>query len=356
MAYVLKRQASGAFALHDRETRETMHPGRGPWEEANLLYVRGAGLEVALSRAGGELVLFDVGLGAAANALAAIACHDALRLRGRALRPLRLVSFEIDLAPLRFALAHAAQLGYLLGHEQRLEALAAQGRWEGGGVAWELRLGEFARLIEEEPRRADVVFFDPFSPRANPGLWRLATLESLFRCRRPGGQMRLLTYSTAFSTRCALLLAGFYVGEAPMPAAAAAGTEACSDFSGLARPLQSRWLQRWRRDRDPWPRLTPPGDRPRLRRALLEHPQWGHFVPAGVPEGGGAGGGPAGGIPAGGSITKDTAAGERRGKPRGPRGAGKPIRPRTKPGRRRGNGFATTDKRQAKHAGYARHS
>ena len=37
MAYVLKRQASGAFALHDRETRETMHPGRGPWEEANLL-------------------------------------------------------------------------------------------------------------------------------------------------------------------------------------------------------------------------------------------------------------------------------------------------------------------------------
>lgn len=296
MAYELKRQSSGAFALHHRDSKETMHPGLGPWEEANRLYVASSGLAGLLEKSGGgtaaegEVVLFDVGLGAAANALAAIACHEELRQRGVAVRPLRLVSFEHDLEPLRFALAHASQLGYLLGQDQPLGALIDEGRWEGEGVEWELRLGDFTRLIEEEPRRADVVFFDPFSPRTNPAMWSLRSLESLYRCRKPGGDMRLITYSTAFGTRCGLLLAGFYVGELGEPGgggggvaggiagkkvAGGRGTEAAAYFSTLSRPLQPRWLQRWRHDREPWPCLTPQKEYRRLREALAEHPQWG---------------------------------------------------------------------------------
>ena len=285
MTYELKRQTSGAFALHHRESRETMHPGRGPWEEANTLYVRGCGLADLLSPANGgkgrpdkEVVLFDVGLGAAANALAAIACHEQLRHRGGPVRPLRLISFENDLAPLRFALAHAAQLGYLLGHERLLESLAEKGCWKGnGGVEWELRLGDFPLLIDEEPRRADVVFFDPFSPRTNPAMWRLRTLESLYRCRKPGGDMRLATYSTAYGTRSGLLLAGFYVGDAGGAGAQIKGTTATAHFSTLERPLEPRWLQRWKHDQEPWPCLTPQPERRRLREALTEHPQWGQF-------------------------------------------------------------------------------
>ncbi|MCZ6628323.1 MAG: MnmC family methyltransferase [SAR324 cluster bacterium] len=289
MAYRLKRQSSGALALHNSANGETMHPVWGPWEEATRLYVQGSGLENLLAARPGqgdreEAVLFDVGLGAAANALAALECHARLRRRGP-VRPLHLISFENDLEPLRFALAHAGQLGYLLGHEPCLEALAAEGRWSGAhGQSWELRLGDFPRLIREEPRRADLVFFDPFSPRANPDMWSVATLEGIFRCRRPGGAMRLVTYSSAFSTRAALLLAGFHVGAGIALDGRRRATEAATNFSSLAEPLDLRWLNRWKRERDPWPCLTVPDRRRQARQALLDHSQWSQFAQGPRPE------------------------------------------------------------------------
>lgn len=159
-----------------------------------------------------------------------------------------------------------------------------QGLWRGdAGVQWELRLGDFTQLIEEEPRRADVVFFDPFSPRTNPAMWSLGALESIYRCRRPGGEMRLVTYSTAYGTRSGLLLAGFYVGEAGGPAGRGKGTVACAYISTLQRPLGPRWLQRWKRDRAPWPSQTPQREYRRLREALAAHPQWGQLA-SGEPE------------------------------------------------------------------------
>ena len=293
MTYRLKRQSSGVLAVHNPALGETMHPVRGPWEEATRLYVQGSGLPALLSApasrtsapagegSAGEVVVFDVGLGAAANALAALACRAELISRHGRARRLRLVSFENDLEPLRFALAHAAQLGYLLGHEPILETLAAQGSWSGaGGASWELRLGDFPRTIRQETRRADVVFFDPFSPRTNPDMWSVSTLEGLYGCRRPGGEMRLVTYSSAFSTRAAMLLAGFFVGAGLSLDGRRRATEAAAYYSSLDEPLDLRWLSRWKRDREPWPCLTPAGQRRRVRLSLLEHPQWAHFAQA----------------------------------------------------------------------------
>ena len=122
MRFELKRQRSGVLAVRHRELGETMHPGGGPWAEANGLYVAGSGLPALLTGTGeaaraGPLVVFDVGLGAAANALAAIACREEAARRSGSPRQLRVISFEADPEPLRFALAHAGQLGYLLGHE-----------------------------------------------------------------------------------------------------------------------------------------------------------------------------------------------------------------------------------------------
>ena len=218
MRFELKRQPSGPLAVRDREFGETMHPGGGPWAEANGLYVAGAGLPTLLTgtpnpAAAGPLVVFDVGLGAGANALAAIARREELARRGGSPRPLAVISFEADPEALRFALAHAGQLGYLLGHEAKVEALLRDGRWEEPeALIWEVRWGDFPRLIGEEPQRADAIFFDPFSPRVNPDMWSVPTLEATYRCRRPGAATRLFTYSTALGVRAALLLAGFFVG------------------------------------------------------------------------------------------------------------------------------------------------
>ncbi|MBI4081759.1 MAG: methyltransferase [Candidatus Lambdaproteobacteria bacterium] len=269
------------MAVHDSRTGETMHPGLGPWQEAQQLYVAGSQLalrlkEPAPAQANPPLTVFDVGLGAAANALAALACREAL-LAGpaaaRRVRPLHLVSFEQELEPLRFAIAQAAQLGYPRGREALLQALLDQGRAEAAGVTWELRLGDLVHLIAEEPCRADVIFFDPFSPKANPELWSLPVLESLHGCRRPGSDTVLVTYSSAFSTRAALLLAGFYVGEGPRLGGRLT-TVAATRCSLLAAPLDPGWLRRWRREREPWPLLSSPAARAALRERLLDHPQW----------------------------------------------------------------------------------
>lgn len=280
--YRLERQKSGALAVHSAAYAETMHPGAGPWAEATQLYVRASGLAALLEQRGTEpVVVFDVGLGAAANALAAVACHAELQRRGRRPRPLHLVSFESDPAGARFALAEAAALRYPRGHEAALEALLAHGAAEPApGVRWALRLGDFPRLIAEEPARADVFFFDPFSPRVNAEMWRLSTLEALYGCRRRAGPARLVTYSTAFSTRAGLLLAGFYVGEGPRQGARRGGTVAAAALGGLEAPLHPGWLARWRRERNPWPPLTPPSAHRALRERLLEHPQWAHFAAA----------------------------------------------------------------------------
>lgn len=280
MSYELRRQPNGAMALYRVDLGETMHPGLGPWEEALRVYIQGTALERLLAAsedADHEIVVFDVGLGGAANAVAAI--DLALRLHrenGRAVR-LHLVSFEQDPAAPRFALEHAGVLPYLQGYETALDALLERGRWERPGIVWELRLGDFRRLVREEPCRADVVFFDPFSPRGNPGMWTVPLLEDVYRCHRPGRVMRLATYSSAFGVRAALLLAGFYVGEGPPLGAGRRATLAATELSALAAPLDRAWLGRWRRDREPWPPLTEPARRPWLRERLLAHPQWSRF-------------------------------------------------------------------------------
>lgn len=292
MSYELRKQPSGQMALYNKDLGETMHPMTGPWAEATQLYVGGSGLEgmlLAKSKAK-DVCVFDVGLGGAANALAAIEAYRGLERAGKKIKTLKLISFENDLEPARFALAQAQKLGYPRGHEEALEQLLEEKRWEDKGVVWELREGDFAQLIPHEEARADVIFFDPFSPRSNSEMWSLPVLESLYRCRRLGSPARLITYSSAYGTRAALLLAGFFVGEGPQREGNDKGekgnarrpggfrtTEASAYFSELKDPLGPIWRGRWKHDREPWPADSLTSQHRDLRTRLLEHPQWSHF-------------------------------------------------------------------------------
>ena len=77
-----------------------MHAGLDPAAEAQALYVDQFRLADRLRERWPEpLVVWDVGLGAAHNAMAVLACRDAVG--AEASRPLRLVSFEHDLGALR---------------------------------------------------------------------------------------------------------------------------------------------------------------------------------------------------------------------------------------------------------------
>ena len=101
--YELHRSVHGFYSIRQISSGEIMHSVSAPSEEANQLYIEQSALAARLSTGTSkELVIWDVGLGAASNAMAAIHCFE--RCHGgnnrAGLRPLRLLSFEQDLDPL----------------------------------------------------------------------------------------------------------------------------------------------------------------------------------------------------------------------------------------------------------------
>ncbi|MGE6762253.1 tRNA (5-methylaminomethyl-2-thiouridine)(34)-methyltransferase MnmD [Corallococcus interemptor] len=252
---------------------EVMHPAVGPWQEALRLYVDQPGLADRLKQPGPPLVIHDVGLGAATNAVAALT--RARDLGPDRARDLHVVSFEVDLAPLRLALADAEGFPFLQPFRAACESLMAHGTWSEPGIHWELKLGDAVPFLEPDAALppADLVFFDPFSPASNPDMWTEGVLARVRRhCREDGEGALLMTYSAATPTRVTLLLAGFYVGAGVSTGTKGETTVASTRFESLAAPLGTRWLERWERSSSRAPHggtLTP-----EVERRLRTHPQW----------------------------------------------------------------------------------
>jgi queuine tRNA-ribosyltransferase len=247
---------SGAPAMLDRITGEVMHPVVGPLAEAERLYVEPSRLEARLRALDPEpLVLLDVGLGAGSNAAAAWRLSESLV---GAARRLRIVSFDRSLAALELALAaeHAAAFGLAGQAGVAARALCAQGRHDSVRSEWQLRQGELSSTLAlERPASADVVFWDPFSPLANPELWTASAFSALFRVCRAGATVH--TYSGATRVRSALLLAGFAVGTGEKVGEGKYATIAALGADALARPLDQRWLSRLGRSSAPFPPDAP---------------------------------------------------------------------------------------------------
>jgi queuine tRNA-ribosyltransferase len=249
------RTRGGALAIRSLEAAEIMHPGVGPQIEAEQLYVRQSRLAERLAeQPGAALVLFDVGLGAGSNALAARAQSE--RAPASAAR-LELVSFERDLGALALAQAQGAAFGIEGETAAAVQALLQHGRHDSPRTSWRLETGDVLEALAREPSRADIVFWDPFSPRANPGLWTVAAFAAIRRCAGPA--CSLFTYSASTATRVAMLLAGWNVGVGDSIGDKEKTTAAAVRLGDLARPLDQRWLPRLSRPDAPLP-ADAPGD------------------------------------------------------------------------------------------------
>lgn len=246
----------GARAMLDRRVGEVMHPVVGPAVEAPRLYCRPSRLGERLA-AGGDtpLVLLDVGLGAASNAIAAWRTSEALPPTAR---PLTIVSFERCLDPLALALRdeHADSFGLAGAAGQAAQALLRYGEHQTARTRWRLVTGELPDTLAHEPgAAADIIFWDPYSPRMNPTLWSVAAFAAVRRCCRIGATLH--TYSGATATRSALLLAGFMVGVGEPTGEGRTGTCAALRRDDLAHPLDARWLARLARSSAPLPADAP---------------------------------------------------------------------------------------------------
>jgi queuine tRNA-ribosyltransferase len=251
---------TGVHAMRDRTTGELMHPVAGPLGEAERLYAGGSRLRERLQRAWGvaahgSLVLLDVGLGAGSNAVVAWRLSESLTAGDRRLR---IVSFDRSVAALVLALEaqHCRDFGLDGSAGDAARALCATRAHLSARTEWQLRAGELAANLELEPAgSADVVFWDPFSPRANPELWSVAVFAKLRRLCREGATLH--TYSGATSVRSALLLAGFAVGVGAQVSAGKFSTCAALRMQDLVAPLDRRWLARLSRSSAPFPADAP---------------------------------------------------------------------------------------------------
>ncbi len=256
--YKIVRLASGVHSVHSIAHGETFHPVIGPVAEAEALYILQTNLCERLAGHEGEFVVWDVGLGAAANPLTVLRAAEMLP------GTIRFVSFDHTTEPLRFALQHPAELPFISGFEDRMRSLINDGRaaFRHGAldVRWDVHVADFPSLIAEPASeklpKPHLIMFDAFSPAKNPAMWTLPLFKRLFQLLDPERRCLLPTYSRSTLLRVTLLLAGFVVGVGHATGEKDETTIAANDPKLINEPLDRRWLVRARRSSSAEPLTT----------------------------------------------------------------------------------------------------
>ncbi len=236
--FELIRLQSGIHTIKVNEYQETFHPGIGPMAEAEIIYVREQKLRER-APAHNPFVIWDVGLGAAANAIAAIEALKDLPVA------VQLQSFDKTLEPLAFALEHAEELGYVASYRKPLQELIERGSTRIGPVEWRFHAGDFREAMQDRSIPApDSVLYDPFSSATNQELWTLEHFQAL-RARLGDEKGYLLTnYTSSSAMRVTLLMAGYYVGVGAGVGKKKETTVASNRLEWIDRPLTREWLEK----------------------------------------------------------------------------------------------------------------
>jgi queuine tRNA-ribosyltransferase len=287
--YEVHAAAEGFTSIRHAPSGQVMHARTPPIEEARSLYVgqsrlverlrpvAGSG-EPALPGGAPPLVVWDVGLGAAANAMAAVLAYEEAAATGP-VRPLLLVSFENDLDSLRLALRHDRLFPYL--RHGGPATLLRQGRWrskEHRGLEWRLEEGDFLERVAEAPR-PDLVFYDVWSGDAHAAAWTIAAFRRLAEAFGPW-PVELFTYSASTAARAALLAAGLWVAKGEPTTGRPESTVALSAAAVVVTRhelLGPEWLARWERSQARYPSDVTEDERASFDALVRRHPQFGRL-------------------------------------------------------------------------------
>ena len=233
-----------------------MHSRTPPMDEARSRYIAQSRLASRLREDTNEpLVIWDVGLGAAANAMAAVECYEALALEGR-VRPMHIVSFENDLDSLRLALKNNDRFPYL--RHAGPPAILKNATWVSKQqelLSWQLHEGDFLDLLAQAVP-PDLVFYDMFSGKTCAPAWT----EDAFRAMLAicgSRDVELFTYTCSTASRVAMLGAGWGVARGRN---AGDKEETTIAFTHLDKArergrdvLAAEWLKKWNRSAAKFP-------------------------------------------------------------------------------------------------------
>ncbi len=283
--YEIHTAWEGFSSIRQISSGEIMHSRTLPMEEARCLYIEQSKLaaRVRLSQDGDPdgraLVIWDAGLGAAANAMAAIRCYEQ-EAAGGPVRGLRIVSFENDLDSLWLAFRHDHEFPYL--RHSGPAGILKEGRWQSRqhqGLSWVLMEGDFLEMIQTAPAPPDLIFYDMFSTKTSRDLWTLAAFRRLFEACS-GRAAELFTYTCSTANRAALLAAGFYVAKGRPAGEKEETTIALTPEALRASPpgrcelLGGEWLAKWQRSGARFPAATETHQHSWLEEVIREHPQF----------------------------------------------------------------------------------
>ena len=268
--YEIHRAWEGFASIRQISSGEIMHSRTDPIEEARQLYVEQSCLAERLRSE--SLILWDVGLGAAANATAAIECYE----KSSSSQPLHIISFENDLDSLRLALANPQRFSYL--RVDAANAIVTDGEWRHRNLRWSLLPGDFLERMNQAPP-PDLIFYDMFSTKTSAELWTVGTFRKLSEVCA-GRAAELFTYTCSTANRAALLAAGFFVARGRNAGDKTETTIALTPPALDPAPTQKRdllsrdWLARWERSAAKFPADIPPNERSAFEKIIRGHQQF----------------------------------------------------------------------------------
>lgn len=236
--------------IQDSEHGEIMHSINDPWTEANQLYAAQSQITVKASAVDSSpLIIWDVGLGAATNAMAALQTLENAAETVTSKRGVHMYSFENDLDALRLAAKFPSMFKHLK-HEAPHKLLKNR-HWKHPTlpIEWTLIEGDFAKDFTNAPA-AHVIFYDPFSFKSNPDLWTYELFKKIFsHCQHQ--PCELMTYTNSTAIRAGLLAAGFFVGKGAATGPKSETTYAMTEHARHHRSdvvlLDEQWLLKWSR-------------------------------------------------------------------------------------------------------------
>jgi queuine tRNA-ribosyltransferase len=280
--YEIHKAWEGFASIRQISSGEIMHSRTAPMEEATRLYIEQSylaeRLQLSTAESAAPLVIWDVGLGAAANAMAAINCYEE-QAELEPVRPLRLISFENDLDSLRLAFRHNRDFPYL--RHSGPAAILEEGHWQSRshpGLSWLLMPGDFLEALSHAPP-PDLIFYDMFSTKTSGKVWTFTAFRRVFEACA-GRATELFTYTCSTANRAALLAAGFYVargcnaGEKLETTIALTPAALHSPRAGRREMLSSDWLEKWNRSAAKFPEEIGSDEKSSFEKLIREHQQF----------------------------------------------------------------------------------
>lgn len=274
--YEVIRQEAGFHSIHDTTLGETMHSVVDPQIESKQLYVDQSDFQAHLRQVHEEpLVIWDVGLGAASNAMAAIQAIESLYREQSITRPVQLISFENDLDALRLVLKNPTHFPHV--RHAAPSSMVKKGCWQSEvpPITWKLIPGDFTTACIAAPP-PDIIYYDMFSPNVEHLLWSEKMFRQLFnRCK--GKHARLITYTISTKIRAALLAAGFTLcygkGSGPKSETTLAFT-APEEAYAHPRLMGREWLERWKRSSAQTDEHVSEEEKEDIKQKVLHHHQF----------------------------------------------------------------------------------